>query len=123
MSSVRTQEGKGSVSQKDKEAKRKDINSVSTQTEFGNMLRRIRNKNDLLQKQLAELSGLTATRISLWEQGKELPRKTGVVLRLAKALDVRSDELLIPLMNDIERRERNKCQKKEKLSTEKCTTD
>lgn len=96
---------------------------MSTQTEFGNTLRRIRKKNDLLQKQLAELSGLTAARISLWEQGKKLPQKTGVVVKLVKALNVRNDELLIPLMNDIGRRERNKCQKEEKLNTEKCTTD
>ena len=54
----------------------------------------IRTKKHLIQKQLAELSDVSASHISFIEQEKRMPT-VYVLIRLAKALDVKVDDLIV----------------------------
>jgi transcriptional regulator with XRE-family HTH domain len=61
--------------------------------DFGRNLRRIRERHDLTQEEVAHRSGVHATEVSRIETGKRDPR-VSTLERLAKALEVSPGELL-----------------------------
>jgi transcriptional regulator with XRE-family HTH domain len=66
---------------------------------FGEMLSREREKAGMSQPQLAEAAGVPVASLRNWEQGRRSPRAPAV-LRLAKALGVPPDELMLALARE-----------------------
>jgi transcriptional regulator with XRE-family HTH domain len=59
---------------------------------FGQTVQAIRHKKGLTQVELAELAGLSAAAVRQLEQGQRTAPIFGTVVRLARALDVTTDE-------------------------------
>lgn len=58
------------------------------------MLGGLRKARGLLKKDLASAVGRSASSITLWEQGKRIPRRADVISLLAEALEVTEEEHL-----------------------------
>lgn len=89
--------------------------------EIGQRIRKYRNERGLSQKQLAELIGVSNSRISNWEQGVNRP-DADILAALCRALQVSPSELLDVHLSDLEitRHERNIiCAYREKLDLQK----
>ncbi|MGA8809135.1 MAG: helix-turn-helix transcriptional regulator [Thermoanaerobaculia bacterium] len=65
---------------------------------FGNSLRRVRNGRGLSQEALADATGLSTNFVGEMERGLKAPG-LGVIVRLARALDVSVHELLVDFTN------------------------
>lgn len=63
-------------------------------TYFGHNVRVLRNRNQLSQRQLAELTGYHENEIALWEKGKVEPRLSAI-LTVASTFRVRVDNLIL----------------------------
>jgi transcriptional regulator with XRE-family HTH domain len=78
--------------------------SVQTVAElFGSALRRVRRERGLSQEALAEATGLSANFVGEMERGLKAPG-LGVVVRLARALDVSVHDLLVDFTDSAIRR-------------------
>jgi transcriptional regulator with XRE-family HTH domain len=62
--------------------------------QLGRRVRRRRHFLDLSQEAVAERAGIHRTQISLYEKGERMPL-TATLVRLAAALDVSVDQLLV----------------------------
>lgn len=60
---------------------------------FGNFLCMLREKKGMTQAEIANILGVTAAAVSKWENGSSKPR-VDVLIKLAKILDVRAEELM-----------------------------
>ena len=60
---------------------------------FGNFLCMLREKKGMTQAEIANMLGVTAAAVSKWENGSSKPR-VDVLIKLAKILDVRVEELM-----------------------------
>lgn len=69
--------------------------------EIGNRIRKYREDRKLSQKQLAELIGVSNSRVSNWEQGINRP-DADILAELCKALQVSPSELLDVHLSDEE---------------------
>lgn len=65
----------------------------NVQKQFGNKVAKIRIKQGLSQEDLADITGLHRTQISLIERGKRSPR-LDTIIRIAKALEISLDKLM-----------------------------
>lgn len=70
---------------------------------FAETLREARLNAGLGQRELARAAGIGSSKYNCWEHGA-LPRRTKSVLDLARALGADKNALLVPYMNDYERR-------------------
>lgn len=74
---------------------------------FGSMLKELRIKRNLNQKQFAELLGISATRLNYWEKDKREPDLFNI-LKICAVLDITPDELLNIknqlILSDVERK-------------------
>jgi transcriptional regulator with XRE-family HTH domain len=61
--------------------------------EFGDVVRRHRERRGLTQEQLAERAGISATYVGFVERGDSVPSLT-VILQIAGALELKPAELL-----------------------------
>jgi transcriptional regulator with XRE-family HTH domain len=61
--------------------------------EFGSRVTKLRLKRGLSQEQLADITGLHRTQISLIERGRRSPR-LDTIIRLAKALNINPAKLI-----------------------------
>ncbi|MCI8332312.1 MAG: helix-turn-helix transcriptional regulator [Clostridiales bacterium] len=69
--------------------------------EIGNRIRKYREARKLSQKQLAELIGVSNSRVSNWEQGINRP-DADIIAELCRALQVSPSELLDVHLSDEE---------------------
>lgn len=69
--------------------------------EIGNRIRKYREHRKLNQKQLAELIGVSSSRVSNWEQGLNRP-DADILAKLCLALQVSPSELLDVHLTDEE---------------------
>lgn len=69
--------------------------------EIGNRIRKYREDRKLSQKQLAELIGVSNSRVSNWEQGINRP-DADILAELCRALQVSPSELLDVHLSDEE---------------------
>ena len=63
------------------------------QEKIGNFIKTIRKKNNLTQKELADLLGVTFQAVSKWENGKNIP-DISVLKEISKKFNVNIDEIL-----------------------------
>lgn len=74
--------------------------------EIGNRIRKYREDRKLSQKQLAELIGVSNSRVSNWEQGINRP-DADILAEICRALQVSPSELLdVHLMDGLTEQER-----------------
>lgn len=67
--------------------KRKHAKKLEKLTKFGKDLKKFRGKNEFVQSEVAQLLGVTASRISEWERGIRTPKtmtQDGIWYRLNK---------------------------------------
>ncbi len=76
---------------------------MSYEDEFGAALKKLRLANNFSQIELATLSQIDRTFISLLERGVRQPSLTTIVL-LAAALQIKPSELMIEVENQIRRK-------------------
>ena len=62
------------------------------QEKFGAFIKKIRKKNNLTQKQLAEKYNVTYQAVSKWENGRNMP-DTYLIRQISKDFNVSLDEL------------------------------
>lgn len=61
---------------------------------FGMRLRELREDNDMTQKQLASIIGVSPRMVSFYENGEHFPRDESIILKLADHFGVSTDYLL-----------------------------
>lgn len=66
---------------------------------IGTRIKEAREKNDITQEQLAEMVGLSSTHISVIERGVKAP-KLETFIKIANALNVTSDALLLDVLDN-----------------------
>ena len=74
---------------------------------FAAALKQARYEAEMTAKELSALSGVSLTTITRWEGG-HLPQRTLAVVKVARALGVDNDRLLIPMIDEYERRVKGK---------------
>lgn len=75
--------------------------------EIGNRIRKFREDRKLSQKQLAELIGVSNSRVSNWEQGINRP-DADILAEICRALEVSPSELLNVHLSDGETTEQER---------------
>ena len=76
---------------------------MSSEKEFGSTLQKLRLAKNLSQLELAQLSGLDRTFISLLERGRSQP-SLATLFSLGKALEMKPHELVREVENSVRRR-------------------